>query len=89
MILSATGTVTPGAAYVVSIANPAGEAAESLLSPIAAIVARSERSYVYVRDGATFREVEVQVVGSVGGVAAIEPVDAEAALEAGMEVRVG
>jgi hypothetical protein len=87
--LAATGAVTPGAAYVVTIDNPAAETEQSLLAPIAAVVARGGRSYVYPRDGAAFREVEVQVTGSVGGVAAIVPVDTSVPLEEGTEVRIG
>jgi peptidoglycan hydrolase-like protein with peptidoglycan-binding domain len=87
--LTATGAVTPSAAYVVALDNPAAESGESLLAPVAAVVSRGGRSYVYCRDGDAFREVEVEVTGSVGGVAAIVPVGDSVPLDTGTEVRVG
>jgi hypothetical protein len=87
--LSPTGAVSPGTSYVVSFDNPAVETGESLLAPVAAVVNRAGRSYVYPRDGATFREVEVTVIGAVGGVVSIVPVDATVPLEEGTEVRIG
>lgn len=89
VFLSVTGSMTTGTAYVVSVGNPAAEAMESLLAPIAAVVARSGRSYVYLRDGGVFIEVEVQVIGSVGGVAAIDSLEPTVPLEPGVEVRIG
>lgn len=87
--LSVSGAVTPGATYVVTVANPAAESGDSLLAPVAAVVARGGRSYVYLRDGGTFQETEVRVTGSVGGTAAIVPVDASVPLGEGTEVRIG
>lgn len=87
--LSAEGAVSSGAAYVVTIDNPAAETAESLLAPVAAVVARGGRSYIYPRDGESFKEVEVHVTGSVGGIAAIEAVDTTTPLDKGTEVRIG
>lgn len=89
--MTASGAVESGTAYLVQINNPSAESSERLLAPVAAVVTRSGRSYVYRRDGETFVQVEVQVVGSAGGVAAIRPVDpADAeALTPGVEVRVG
>jgi hypothetical protein len=89
LTLAATGTVAPGGSYLVSIANPAAEAGESLLAPVAAVVTRGGRSYLYARDGEQFVEVEVQVVGSVGGIAAISPVGTAVALQDGTDVRIG
>lgn len=87
--MTPTGAVTPGGSYVVSIENPAAETGETLLAPVAAVVSRASRSYLYVRDGDTFQEVEVQVVGSVGGVAGVAPVDTAVPLSDGTEVRIG
>lgn len=87
--LSAGGAVTPGTAYVITIGNPAAETGESLLAPVAAVVTRGGRSYVYPRNDAAFREVEVRVTGSVGGVAAIVAMDTSVPLEEGTEVRIG
>lgn len=87
--LSSGGAVSPGSAYVVTIDNPGLETGESLLAPIAAVVSRGGRSYVYVQDAQAFREVEVQVTGAVGGVAAITSVDPKISLAEGTEVRVG
>lgn len=87
--LTSTSAVTAGTAYVLTIANPAAETGESLLAPAAAVVSRGGRSYVYPRVGETFQEVEVQVTGAVGGVAAIVPVDDSVPLDKGTEVRIG
>ena len=87
--LSPTDAVTAGSSYVLTIDNPAVESGEALLAPISAVVSRGGKSYIYVRDEATYREVEVTVTGSVGGVAALEPVSLDVLLEEGTEVRVG
>lgn len=89
VVLTTGGAVTAGKAYVVSVDNPAAETGDSLLAPVAAVVARGGRSYVYPRQGDVFGEVEVTVTGSVGGVAAIMPVDTGVTLDAGMGVRIG
>lgn len=89
VVLSSNSAVTPGSSYVLNVKNPAAEPGDSLLAPIAAVVARGGSSYVYARDGGLFREVNVDVTGSVGGVAAIVPVDSGVPLDAGTEVRIG
>lgn len=83
------GAVTVGNSYVVTVDNPAAESGASLLAPIAAVVTRAGSSFVYVRDSDSYREVPVNVLGSVGGIAAIEPVSADDQLSAGTDVRVG
>lgn len=87
--LSPSGSVTVGNPYVLAVANPAAEPGDSLLAPIAAVVDRNGRSYVYVRDDGVFREVEVTVTASVGGVAAIVPTDSSVTLDQATEVRLG
>lgn len=89
VVLGATGAVTAGSTYVVSVENPAAESAPSLLAPVAAVVTRGGRSFVYVDDGAAFREVEVTVTGSLGGVAGIVPVNGDDTLADTAEVRIG
>lgn len=89
VVLSSNSAVTPASSYVLTVDNPAAEPGDSLLAPIAAVVARGGSSYVYARDGGLFREVNVDVTGSVGGVAAIVPVDSGVPLDAGTEVRIG
>ncbi|MGY6500457.1 MAG: hypothetical protein ACXIVQ_06115 [Acidimicrobiales bacterium] len=79
----------PGTAHLVRIDDPRSEGGESLLAPGASVVSRDGRSYVYVHDDGVFREVEVEVTGSSGGVAAIAAVDPVARLVPGTEVRVG
>lgn len=78
--------IKPGSEVVVTVANPSGETEESLLAPQAAILTRGDSSYIYVPDGEKFREVQVEVVGSLGGQVAIEVDDAS--IDAGSEVRV-
>jgi hypothetical protein len=78
-----------GAEIVVAFAHPDGDAAEHTLVPTAAVVTRGGRSLVYRREGDRFREVEVVVRGTEGGVAAIDgPPDGDR-LPPGAEVRVG
>lgn len=83
------GAVRAGGSYVLTIDNPAAEDGEKLLAPVSAIVNRAGRAYVYVRDGAAFRQVAVDVESTVGGVAAITAADVDDALDEGTEVRVG
>ncbi|WP_082608756.1 peptidoglycan-binding domain-containing protein [Oerskovia sp. Root918] len=93
------GAVRAGSSYVLTIDNPAAEDGERLLAPVAAVVTRAGRTYVYVREGTAFREVAVEVEATVGGVAAIVAADGDAdgdgggdagvVLGAGTEVRVG
>lgn len=88
--MTATGGVQAGANYVVQIENPAAESGKNILAPLSAIVTRGNRSYVYRKDGAVFVQSEVKVIGSVGGVAAIETVGDAASLTPGAtEVRLG
>lgn len=87
--LSPDGSVSVGTSYVLTVDNPAAEPGDSLLAPLAAVVARGGSSYVAVRDGEVFREVEVEVTGTVGAVAAIAPVGEDSGLDEGVEVRVG
>ncbi|MGO1315757.1 MAG: peptidoglycan-binding domain-containing protein [Cellulomonadaceae bacterium] len=87
--LAPDGAVSVGTTYVLTVDNPAVEPGDSLLAPLAAVVARGGRSYVAVRDGEVFREVEVEVTGTVGTVAAIAPVGEDSGLDEGVEVRVG
>lgn len=87
--LSPSGSVTVGNPYVLAVENPAAESGDSLLAPIAAVVDRGGRSYIYVRDDGVFREVEVTVTAVVGGVAAIVPMDSGVPLDQGTEVRLG
>lgn len=89
VVLASTGTISAGSSYVLAIDNPAAESGESLLAPISAVVARGGRSFVYVKDGDVFREVEVTVAGSVGGVAAITAAGTGGQLDAGTVVRIG
>ncbi|QAY62800.1 peptidoglycan-binding protein [Xylanimonas allomyrinae] len=84
-----TGAVEPGTTYVLSIENPAAQADKMLLAPVAAVVSRGGADAVQLRDGATFREVQVKVVGVEGAVAAVQPVGDEPTLKAGVEVRLG
>ncbi|MFI2754765.1 peptidoglycan-binding protein [Cellulomonas sp. P22] len=81
--------VTIGKPYLLSIANPAAEPAPSLLAPVTGVVTRGGRTYVYPREGEVFRQVEVSVAGSVGGVAAIAAVDPAVLLDVDVEIRVG
>ena len=81
--------VQAGTDYVITVENPANEDGQTLLAPMAAVVSRGGGSYVYVNNGGTFVEVPVTVVGSVGGVAGIEPGESAVPLEAGTEVKVG
>lgn len=96
------GAVRAGSSYVLTIDNPAAEDGERLLAPVAAVVTRAGRTYVYVREGTAFREVAVEVEATVGGVAAIVAADGADAdgdadgdagdgvtLGEGTEVRVG
>ncbi|MGW6003564.1 peptidoglycan-binding protein [Oerskovia enterophila] len=93
------GAVRAGSSYVLTIDNPAAEDGERLLAPVAAVVTRAGRTYVYVREGTEFREVPVEVEATVGGVAAIVATDEDAdedrdgdavvVLGEGTEVRVG
>ncbi|WP_344717040.1 hypothetical protein, partial [Oerskovia jenensis] len=83
------GAVRAGGSYVLTIDNPAAEDGEKLLAPVSAIVNRAGRAYVYVRDGAAFRQVAVDVESTVGGVAAITAADVADALDEGTEVRIG
>ncbi|WP_082618324.1 peptidoglycan-binding domain-containing protein [Oerskovia sp. Root22] len=99
------GAVRAGSSYVLTIDNPAAEDGERLLAPVAAVVTRAGRTYVYVREGTAFREVAVEVEATVGGVAAIVAAasagagagdadgdgggDAGVVLGEGTEVRVG
>ena len=62
-----TGSFKIGTTHVVVVDNPQAAKAESTLVPVAAVVIRGGRSYVYRRDGAVFREVEVTVTGSTVG----------------------
>lgn len=87
--MSVTSPVEPGMTYVVRIDDPRAEGGERLLAPSASVVSRDGRSYVYVRAGDAFAEVEVEVAGSSGSVAAIEPVDPDVGLTTGAEIRVG
>lgn len=87
--LSPDGSVSVGTSYVLTVDNPAAEPGDSLLAPFAAVVARGGSSYVALRDGEVFREVEVEVTGTVGAVAAIAPVGEDSGLDEGVEVRVG
>lgn len=89
VVVTSDSAVTIDKPYLLTIDNPAGESGESLLAPVAGVVSRGGRSYVYPRDGDLFREVEVTVTGSVGGVAAIAAVDPGVALDESMEIRVG
>ncbi|OCI29897.1 peptidoglycan-binding protein [Oerskovia enterophila] len=91
------GAVRAGSSYVLTIDNPAAEDGERLLAPVAAVVTRAGRTYVYVREGMAFREVAVEVEATVGGVAAIVAADGDGGGDAGdgvvlgegTEVRVG
>lgn len=89
VVVTPSSAVTIGKAYLLTIGDPAAEGGESLLAPVAGVVSRGGRSYVYSRDGDVFREVEVTVTGSVGGVAAIVPVSPDVPLDEGVEIRVG
>lgn len=89
IVTTPSGPVTLGASYLLNIENPANEVGDSLLAPITGIVTRGGRSYVYPREGESFREVEVTVTGTAGGVAAVAPVRAQDDLDSGMEIRVG
>jgi peptidoglycan hydrolase-like protein with peptidoglycan-binding domain len=83
------GPITSGAAYTVSVANPANETGSNLLVPITAVVTRGGVAYVYVQDGAGFVEVRVRVVGQQGGTAAVVATDpASTVLRDGAGVRV-
>ena len=86
--LSAIGTLDPGATFTVRIDNPRGENAEQLLVPVAAVVLRRGRAYVYRLEDERFRQVEVEVVASSGGTAAVESVGG-VPLAPGDEVRIG
>lgn len=87
--LSVTGQISLGGQYVVHFDNPANESAEAILAPAGAVVHRGGRDYIYVRDGAVFKELEIAVAGSLGGVVAISAVKPTDALSAGMDVRIG
>lgn len=87
--MTASGDISSGTAYVVQIDNPSAESGESLLAPVAAVVTQAGHSYVYRRDEDAFLQVEVQVLGSAGGIAAIQAVDPADVLTPGVEVRVG
>ncbi len=87
--LTTSAPVSPGSTYVVAFTNPAAESGEALLAPLAAVVSRGGRSYLYRWDGTSFDEVEVEVVGTNGGVSAVRPVEDPTSLSAGDEVRVG
>lgn len=86
----APGRVEVGGSYVLAIDNPAAEPGEAILAPVAGIVTRGGRSFVYPRgSGGEFTEVEVTVTASTAGVAAVEPVDPAVELRAGMEIKIG
>jgi hypothetical protein len=89
VVLSTTNAVAAGKSYLLSISNPAVEPGDSLLAPISAIVARGGDSYVFARVGDRFSQIHVNVTGAVGGVAAIEPLDPDAPIASGTEVRIG
>lgn len=84
--LTTEAKVPVGEAVVVTIENPGGEEEQSLLAPHAGIVERGGNSYIYVAQGNIFREVKVTIVGSSGGVAAIETDDES--VDEGTEIRV-
>ncbi len=84
-----SAAVTSGQRYVLAVDDPAATGEAELLAPVAAVVHRGGLSHVYVRDGAQFREVQVEVLGTSGGVAAIRPLAADDTLGPGTEVRVG
>ncbi len=85
----APGRVEVGGSYVLTVDNPAAESGEAILAPVAGIVTRGGRTFVYpLRDG-EFTEVEVAVTASAGGVAAVVAVDPAAELSPGTEIRVG
>jgi peptidoglycan hydrolase-like protein with peptidoglycan-binding domain len=86
---TADGALVPGTPYLVTVENPAAEDGLSILAPASAVVTRGGVSYVYVRVEDAFDEVQVEVVGSVGGVVSILPVDPLPAVAAGTEVRIG
>lgn len=81
------GAVTVGTQHVVTVDNPAAQESAQLLAPVTAITSRGGVDVVTVRDGDVFREVTVEVLGTLGAVAAIRPVDPGGRLEEGTEVR--
>lgn len=85
----APGRVEAGGSYVLTVDNPAAEEEQAILAPIAGIVTRGGRTYVYVPASDGFTEVEVVVAATSGGVAAIAPVDAAQDLSEGTEIRIG
>ncbi|WP_454299965.1 peptidoglycan-binding domain-containing protein [Salana multivorans] len=89
IVTDAPGRVEVGGSYVLTVDNPAAESGEAILAPVAGIVTRGGRTFVYpLRDG-EFTEVEVAVTASAGGVAAVVAVDPAAELSPGTEIRVG
>lgn len=89
ILLSVSGGVTTGANYVLSVDNPAAESGQSLLAPVAAVVSRGGRSYIYRLQDNVFTEVEVSISGTAGGIAAILPADPAVSLDENTQVRVG
>ncbi|MBD7979540.1 peptidoglycan-binding domain-containing protein [Oerskovia merdavium] len=61
------GAVRAGSSYVLTIDNPAAEDGERLLAPVAAVVTRAGRTYVYVREGRAGRGVGGAGAARVGG----------------------
>ncbi|WP_448070457.1 peptidoglycan-binding domain-containing protein [Georgenia yuyongxinii] len=83
------GRVEVGASYVLTIDNPAAEQGQAILAPVAGVVTRGGRTYIYTRDGDEFAEVAVTVTASTGSVVAIEPIDPAQELEDGTEIKIG
>lgn len=89
ILVGSPGRVAVGSSYVLTVDNPAAEQGPSTLAPVAGIVTRGGRTYIYTRTGDGFVEVEVIVTASTGGVVAIQPLDPAQMLEDGTEIKIG